>query len=127
MASAEPCASLHFAPNRHHASTSPLSFLQAGCPSCRPTNSVKALKAVYAKNFLSRAHDISISWFACPFGGSVRSTRVTSFLCPFALRAISVHFFLFCLLTYILMCSVHFRARTSHCGQILEANVGHRL
>ena len=27
-----------------HASTSPLSFLQAGCPSCRPTNSVKALK-----------------------------------------------------------------------------------
>jgi len=25
--------------------TPPLSFLQAGCPSCRPTNSVKALKA----------------------------------------------------------------------------------
>ena len=25
---------------------SPLSFLQAGCPSCRPTNSVKALKAL---------------------------------------------------------------------------------
>ena len=24
----------------------PLSFLQAGCPSCRPTNSVKALKAL---------------------------------------------------------------------------------
>jgi len=30
----------------NHASTPPLSFLQAGCPSCRPTNSVKALKAV---------------------------------------------------------------------------------
>ena len=29
----------------NHASTPPLSFLQAGCPSCRPTNSVKALKA----------------------------------------------------------------------------------
>jgi len=28
-----------------HASTPPLSFLQAGCPSFRPTNSVKALKA----------------------------------------------------------------------------------
>jgi len=27
-----------------HASTPPLSFLQAVCPSCRPTNSVKALK-----------------------------------------------------------------------------------
>ena len=27
----------------NHASTPPLCFLQAGCPSCRPTNSVKAL------------------------------------------------------------------------------------
>jgi len=31
----------------NHASTRPLSFLQVGCPSCRPTNSVKALKALY--------------------------------------------------------------------------------
>jgi len=30
----------------NHASTPPLRFLQAGCPSCRPTNSVKALKAI---------------------------------------------------------------------------------
>jgi len=29
----------------NHASTPPLSFLQAGRPSCCPTNSVKALKA----------------------------------------------------------------------------------
>ena len=28
----------------NHTSTPPLSFLQAGCPSCRPTNSIKALK-----------------------------------------------------------------------------------
>jgi len=28
----------------NHASTPPVSFLQAGCPSCRPTNGVKALK-----------------------------------------------------------------------------------
>jgi len=28
----------------NHASTPPLIFLQARCPSCRPTNSVKALK-----------------------------------------------------------------------------------
>ena len=28
-----------------YASTPPLSFLQGGCPSCRPTNSIKALKA----------------------------------------------------------------------------------
>ena len=37
--------------NRHdislhnHTSTPPLCFLRAGCPSCRPTNSVKALEA----------------------------------------------------------------------------------
>jgi len=29
----------------NHASTPPRCFLQAGCPSCRPINSVKALKA----------------------------------------------------------------------------------
>jgi len=33
----------------NHASTPPLSFLQAGCPSCRPTNGIKALKAVSRK------------------------------------------------------------------------------
>ena len=32
----------------NHASTPLLSFLQAGCPSCRPTNSVKALKTSYS-------------------------------------------------------------------------------
>jgi len=31
----------------NNASTTPLSFLHAGCPSCRPTNSVKALKAFH--------------------------------------------------------------------------------
>ena len=36
------CSSLQ---TDNHASTSLLSFLQAGCPSCRPTNSVKAPKA----------------------------------------------------------------------------------
>jgi len=30
----------------HSNSTPPLSFLQAGCPSCHPTNSIKAVKAV---------------------------------------------------------------------------------
>ena len=38
------CTSLQ---SDNHASTPPLSFLQAGCPSCRPTNSVKALKATF--------------------------------------------------------------------------------
>jgi len=30
----------------NHAISAPLSFLQAGCPSCRPTNSIKALKSL---------------------------------------------------------------------------------
>jgi len=34
----------------NHASTPLLSFLQAGCPSCRPTNSVKALEAKKTMN-----------------------------------------------------------------------------
>ena len=38
------CTSLH---TDNHASTQPLTFLQARCPSCRPTNSVKALQAYY--------------------------------------------------------------------------------
>jgi len=38
----EVCMSLQ---TDNHARTPPLSFLQAGCPSCCPTNSVKALKA----------------------------------------------------------------------------------
>ena len=37
------CTSLQ---TNNHASTPPLSFLQARCPSCRPANSVKALKAI---------------------------------------------------------------------------------
>ena len=36
----------------NHASNPPLSFLQAGCPSCRPTNSVKALKGKHKKHIL---------------------------------------------------------------------------
>jgi len=35
----------------NHASTPPLSFLQAGCPSCHPTNSVKALKKFEVSGF----------------------------------------------------------------------------
>ena len=37
----------------NHASIPPFSFLQAGCPSCCPTNSVKALKATFAKSEVS--------------------------------------------------------------------------
>ena len=45
----------------NHASTPPLSFLQAGCPSCRPTNSVKALKG-YSGN-KGAVRQARHSWF----------------------------------------------------------------
>ena len=40
----------------NHATTPPLSFLQAGCPSCRPTNSVKALKALCCRLAAGKWH-----------------------------------------------------------------------
>jgi len=48
----------------NHASTPPLSFLQAGCLSCRPTNSVEALKAHFPHWLLLlnwRRHDVILS------------------------------------------------------------------
>ena len=45
VASAGPYASLHLAAERQPRQHPTTRFLQAGCPSCRPTNSVKALKA----------------------------------------------------------------------------------
>jgi len=45
VASAGPYASLHLAPDRQPRQHPTTRFLQAGCPSCRPTNSIKALKA----------------------------------------------------------------------------------
>ena len=44
----------------NHASTPPLSFLQAGCPSCCPTNSVKTLKAPFISAKLKQILSISL-------------------------------------------------------------------
>jgi len=48
-----PYASLHLAPDRQPCQHPTTSFLLAGCPSCRPTNSVKALKSVSTLAFLA--------------------------------------------------------------------------
>ena len=45
----------------NHASTPPLSFLQAGCPSCRPNNSVKALKAYNIIQHLNVCYSVQLS------------------------------------------------------------------
>jgi len=61
VASAGPYASLHLAPDRlgyNHANTQPLTFLEAGCPSWRPTNNIKALKIrlkIYRRTDLTRS------------------------------------------------------------------------
>ena len=52
----------------NHASTPPLSFLQAGCLSCRPTNSIKALKE---KDSLSDSAEIR----CCPWWASLSISR----------------------------------------------------
>jgi len=63
--STQVCTSLQ---TENHASTTPLSFLQAGCPFCHPTNSVKALKA----------HIIHARTHARTFNGFFsRTTRVS--------------------------------------------------
>ena len=44
----------------NHASTPPFSFLQAGCPSCRPTNSVRALKATMLRGWSNQHQTIDL-------------------------------------------------------------------
>ena len=44
----------------NHNNTPPLSFLQAGCPSCRPTNSVKALKGYHYHHMPKNNNEISV-------------------------------------------------------------------
>ena len=72
VASAGPYANhLHLAPDRKPCQYLTTQFLQAGCPSCRPTNSVKALKAGVkalkaqlgstVNSAVSEAHDILVA------------------------------------------------------------------
>ena len=63
----------------NHASNPPLSFLQAGCPSCHPTNSVKALSASFT--FVVVSHKIFlVRQFFCASSPAARGT--TAPLCP---------------------------------------------
>jgi len=68
------CASLK---TDNHASTPPLSFLQAGCPSCRPTNSVKALKATATlfKNNYSTVTFTATAVFSCRSNAAIPSVK----------------------------------------------------
>ena len=60
----------------NHASTTPLKvFLQAGCPSCRPTNSVKALKAKIKDNKLHKNNILIRTFSKCSANVKVRLFR----------------------------------------------------
>jgi len=50
----------------NHSSIPPLSFLQAGCPYCHPTNSVKALKGsliAYLSDYLDTPHMLALLYY----------------------------------------------------------------
>jgi len=59
----------------NHASTPPLCFLQARCPSCRPTNSVKALKAPTGHMYMIHNHPCSFIIIKLP------TVTLTTFIC----------------------------------------------
>ena len=64
----------------NHASTPPLSFLQAGCPSCRPTNSVRALKACLLNVY--KLH-ITLIWIFANERGLAGCLITTQFCLPY--------------------------------------------
>jgi len=66
----------------NHASTPPLSFLQARCSSCRPTNSVKALKAAKYNQKIhvqtqpgKHTHVDKILMIQCPYFNLLTQTK----------------------------------------------------
>jgi len=60
----------------NHASTPPLSFLQAGCLSWHPTNSVKALKAITIHTFKVIAKSGTTTSFVCTGSGIGSSSDI---------------------------------------------------
>jgi len=76
----------------------PLSFLQAGCPSCHPTNSVKELKAQTLKAFVQYGMNVPLilSLFA---PGVARVVFSNTALCGFLLSY--AHAFLYVYMHYV--------------------------
>ena len=72
----------------NHASNPPLSFLQAGCPSCRPTNSVKALQCYPL--FYDMLHIYSAAWHCTScikWKGLTNERNIHAHLCIFSLTS----------------------------------------
>ena len=73
VASAGPYASLYLASGGLPCQHPTTQFLQAGCPSCHPTNSVKALKACLQKD---------VELFSCVNGAMVVVYAVAVVMLP---------------------------------------------
>jgi len=78
----------------NHASTPLLSFLQTGCPSCRPTNSVKALKAICINKCVNNMYSINkknytdqsteanyLAWFSIATSPPLHSIQLFQIAC----------------------------------------------
>jgi len=68
----------------NHANTSLLSFLQAGCPSCRPTNSVKALKAIRKQAINDKLQGSVATYLRC--GGVVNNQIMKGLLLSLSVK-----------------------------------------
>jgi len=82
----------------NHASTPPLSFLQAGCPSCRPANSIKALKGylnVIINEWVNVSSGTCSPGLSCP-GHNTESRKTVVCVC------------VLCLLLSVLLALMHF-------------------
>ena len=83
MASAEPYANLHIAPDKWPHQHPTTQFFQAGCPSCRPTNSVKALKEASDNlviNGIISCKSADVPWSVCVLVTTVNFTKMTELI-----------------------------------------------
>jgi len=61
----------------NHARTPPLCFLQAGCPSCHPTNSVKALNAIHIRSYISN-NKVTADYISSHISSYVSNDKTTA-------------------------------------------------
>jgi len=87
----------------NHASTPPLSFLLSGRPSCRPTNSIKALKAKasFASHVCCLELNAAHVFHVFQFRGNCYSSEIVTSLLPG-----NVSVCIFCVLIYVLYACV---------------------
>ena len=66
----------------NHASTSPLTFLQTGCPSCRPTNSVQAVIETHKHIYIEQKSKIKSRVHYAPQPSRVHTVQTWQLTAP---------------------------------------------